>query len=51
MDLCGIFVLGLLGRSCPAPTGTAQRKRSGVGEGRRPPACVHAQPLTASTPW
>ncbi len=45
-------VLRLLGRNCPAPAPprrSASRHR--VTDGRRPPACKHAQPLTASTPW
>jgi len=31
--------------------GTAQRKQSGVNDGRQDASAIGAQPLTASTPW
>ncbi len=31
--------------------GTAQRKQSGVNDGRQAASAIGAQPLTASTPW
>src|SRR3546814_9123637 len=46
-----MIVLRLLGRNCPEPW-RARRSASSQGSrtADRPPACKHAQPLTARTP-